>query len=375
MASALHESEERYRLAARATNDVIWDWDIATDIQEWAEALESVFGFRPHEVGVDNGWWGTRLHPDDRNRVRRELDAVLVSDAPVWSTEYRFRRADDSYALVADRGIILRDERGQAIRMIGAMADITEQRRSREEIERLNAELEQRVVERTAQLASVNRELEAFSYSVSHDLRAPLRALDGFSMALLEDCHEALNDEGRYYLQRMRLATQRMGQLIDDLLKLSRVTREEMTRQRVDLTALARSVLSDLQEYEPERQVTVDIEDGLAAEGDPRLLRTALSNLLGNAWKFTSKTPKAQITFGKTTVNGEITFYVRDNGVGFDMAYADKLFSAFQRLHSQTEFEGTGVGLATVQRVIHRHGGRVWADSAVDRGTTFYFTL
>ena len=239
----------------------------------------------------------------------------------------------------------------------------------------MNVELEQRVGERTAQLEAVNKELESFSYSVSHDLRAPLRSIDCFSLALLEDCGEKLNEQGKDYLRRVRAATQRMGRLIDDLLNLARVTREDMRRDPVDLSALARSIAADLKKTEPGRQVAFAIADGVVANGDAHLLRVALENLLGNAWKFTSKHPRTRIEFGVSRQNGTLAYYVRDDGAGFDTTYAGKLFGAFQRLHSNKEFEGTGIGLATVKRVIRRHGGRVWAESGMGRGATFYFTL
>lgn len=238
-----------------------------------------------------------------------------------------------------------------------------------------HAELEQRVGERTFQLAAANKELESFSYSVSHDLRAPLRSIDGFSQALLEDCSEMLSDEGRAHLQRIRKATQRMGLLIEDLLNLSRVSRTEMHTQTLDISALACSIASELQNAQPERQIELRIEDGLKTRADPGLLRVVLENLLNNAWKFTSKRESARIAFGMARENGTPAFFVRDDGAGFDPAYADRLFGAFQRLHAMTEFAGTGVGLATVQRIVHRHGGRIWAESALGQGATFYFTL
>jgi len=239
----------------------------------------------------------------------------------------------------------------------------------------LNDELEQRVKDRTVQLEASNRELEAFCYSVSHDLRAPLRGIDGWSLALLEDYREKLDEKGCQYLNRVRADTQRMGRLIDDLLLLSRVTRGTIQRSRVDLTAIAQSVAARLRETEPERRVEFAAQPGLTAQGDARLLDIVLSNLLGNAWKFSGRRPLARVEFGRTEVGGKPAFFVRDNGVGFDMSYAQKLFGAFQRMHEASEFPGTGIGLATVQRVIQRHGGRVWAEAQVDRGATFYFTL
>jgi len=244
-----------------------------------------------------------------------------------------------------------------------------------EEVRRHAAHLEQRVAERTAQLAAVNDELEAFAYSVSHDLRAPLRSVDGFAQALLEEYVGKLDAAGQDYLRRVRAASQHMGQLIDDLLNLSRLTRSELRMARVDLSRLARGVASELQTREPERRVDFQIADGVFVQGDRRLLRVALENLLGNAWKFTSGRPQARIEFGAKRDGEEPVYFVRDNGAGFDMAYADKLFGAFQRLHGVHEFEGTGIGLATVQRIIHRHGGRVWAEGTVGQGATLYFTL
>ena len=236
---------------------------------------------------------------------------------------------------------------------------------------RMTEDLQRRDIE----LAAVNEELEAFNYSVSHDLRAPLRTIDGFSQALLEDYEDKLDDEGKDYLGRTRAASQRMGRLIDDLLNLSRVTRREMRFKEVDLSAIARQVVVELEEGESGRDVTFEITEGAVTMGDPNLLRTELDNLIGNAWKFTGNHPTAKIEFGITEDDGRPAYFVRDDGAGFDMEYADNLFGAFQRLHGMTEFPGTGIGLATVQRIIHRHGGRVWAEGKVEQGATFYFTL
>ncbi len=260
-----------------------------------------------------------------------------------------------------------------AIFMVSRIAG---ERKRAEDGRRMKAKLERRVAERTHQLDAANKELEAFSYSVSHDLRAPLRSIDGFGQALLEDCADRLDDQGRQYLQRIRNATQRMGVLIDDLLMLSRVTRAEMRRETMDLTQVAQSAIIGLEIIEPNRKVECQVQTGMVADGDPRLIRIVLENLLGNAWKFTQRTDLARIEVGSHTDDtGAPVYYVHDNGAGFDMTYADKLFGAFQRLHAASEFPGTGIGLATVQRIIHRHGGRVWAKGETGKGASFYFTL
>lgn len=252
-----------------------------------------------------------------------------------------------------------------------AIRDISDRKRAQDQVRRLNEELKRRNTE----LETVNNELETFSYSVSHDLRAPLRAIDGFSQALIEDCGDTLSPEEKSHLQRIRAAAERMGQLINDLLMLARTSRHELHRERINLSQCAQEIWCQLKETNPHRHVTCLISENLEAEGDRTLLTLMLENLLGNAWKFTARKPDARIEFGMTQKDSEAEFFVSDNGVGFDMRYADKLFGAFQRLHDATEFPGTGIGLATVQRVVHRHGGRIWAESAVGKGTTFHFVL
>jgi len=268
------------------------------------------------------------------------------------------------------------DSMGRVVGILVFSQDLTEHRRAEAEIRRLNEELEQRVSARTAELRAANQELESFAYSVSHDLRTPLRTIDGFSKLVLEEHGDALPPSAHDYLDRLRAAAQRMGHLIDDLLKLTRVSRSEIHREEVDLSALARQAVEDLRRAHPGRRVDVVVEATPFAKGDPMLLSTVMQNLVGNAWKFTGKAPEPRIEIGsRTEGDGRTAYYVRDNGVGFDMVYADKLFGAFQRLHSYEEFEGSGIGLATVQLIIRRHAGEVWAESAPDQGTTFYFTL
>jgi light-regulated signal transduction histidine kinase (bacteriophytochrome) len=268
----------------------------------------------------------------------------------------------------------VRDQRGEAGGVIAVAFDITERTRAEEEIRTLNLDLERRVRDRTARLEAANRELEAFAYSVSHDLRAPLRAVDGFSQALLEDYAATLDARGKGYLERIRSGAARMGHLIDDLLRLSRLSNAEIRLEEVDLSAMVGSVVAELRETSPGRQVECVITPGIHVVADRALTLIALENLLRNSWKFTGRRAEARIEFGRLSgEGGEVVFYLRDNGAGFDMAYASKLFGVFQRLHDQHEFPGSGIGLATVQRILHRHGGRVWAEGEVDRGATVYF--
>jgi len=274
---------------------------------------------------------------------------------------------------IAGQIYYITSERMQILDLLLSTYELAIQRN--EELQKANTQLETRVTERTVELTQANQELEAFSYSVSHDLQAPLRSMDGFSQILLEGYSDKLDEQGKDYLQRVRSATQRMGMLVDDMLSLSRVTRGEMKQEFVDLSSLVQSITTELQKSQPERQIEFITTPGVTANGDDHLLRILLENLLGNAWKFTGKHPTARIEFGTTQVAGEQVFFVRDDGVGFDMTYADGLFVAFQRLHAADDFPGTGVGLATVQRIVQRHGGRVWAEGEVEKGATFYFTL
>lgn len=288
-------------------------------------------------------------------RITRPLFELTHAAEAIAAGDYSRRVGEDR-----------RDEIGRLGRTFNAMAGQVQEARQR---------LEARVVERTAQLEAANAELEAFSYSVSHDLRTPLRSIDGFSQALIEDAADRLDAKEKGYLQRVRAAAQRMGELIDDLLELSRVARAELRRERISLSEIGHAVAADLKRSTPERTVDLHIQDGLIVEGDGRLVRIVIENLLGNAWKFTRNVTPARIELGVEHDAGKSAYFVRDNGAGFDMTYMDKLFRPFQRLHGETEFPGTGIGLATVHRIIDRHGGRAWAKGAVGAGATVYFTL
>lgn len=299
--------------------------------------------------------------------VSRHTRSLWLSEMPIRTRSGRIRWVrGQSMPKYLDDGSVVWD---------GVIVDVTAQKQAEHAIQQLNEQLERRVADRTAQLSAANRELESFAYSVSHDLRAPLRSIEGFSRILMEEYGSALDATAANYLARVRNASQRMGQLIDDLLSLSRVTRSELKRVRTDLSAIAESVVQELRGETPERSVSVSIHPGLSCLADPSLIRIALYNLIGNAWKFTSRRADARIEFGALIQRNRTVYYVRDNGAGFDMEHAGKLFGAFQRLHSPRDFEGTGVGLATVSRIVDRHGGTVWAESVMDQGATFYFTL
>ena len=315
--------------------------------------------------------------------VRPLMEVTGVAREVVASRDYGRRvakRGEDEVGVLVEafNGMLAGiEQRESALEDANAalQSEIGEHRRAKEEVVVLNQSLERRVAERTAELEAANKELESFSYSVSHDLRAPLRAIDGFASLLVKNQADRLDERGLSHLERVRAATQRMGQLIDDLLRLSRATRSEMARRDMDLSDMAHAIVSDLRVASPDRKVEVVVAPGLRAHADFNLMRTVMENLLGNAWKFTSKREEARIEVGSLEQGGVEVFFVKDDGAGFDMRYADKLFGAFQRLHAMAEYAGTGVGLANVQRIIHRHGGRIWAESEPGRGAAFYFTL
>jgi PAS domain S-box-containing protein len=369
-AELLRRSEARFRgLLESAPDAVVITDDAGRIVLANAQTLQ-LFGYgrdeligQPVEMLLPNKYRGGHV-------AYRTAYAAAPRARPMGAgLELLGQRKDGSEFPVAISLSPSQTEEGMLI--FCDIRDVTDQRETERKIKELNA----RLTRDNSELDALNKELEAFSYSVSHDLRAPLRAIDGFSQALSEDCADQLDASGRGYLERIRGAAQRMGMLIDDLLKLARVTRSEVSIDDVDLAAMARDIARELQAAEPERSVDVEVAEGLRARGDPRLLRIALENLLGNAWKFTSGRDAARIEVGEASGHGAPAFFVRDNGVGFDMAHAARLFGAFQRLHHQSEFAGTGIGLATAQRIVRRHGGQAWAEAEPGRGATFYFTI
>ena len=371
--AALQESEERFRDLTELSTDWFWEQDAGLRFTLLSGGLVHKGGF---------------VIANSLGKCRWELPIEGVSEAdwaqhraclerhePFQDFVYHIRIQSGEYRWYSINGKPLYNPDGSFRGYRGTGNDITARKLAEEGIRHLNATLEQRVLERTASLEASNRELEAFSYSVSHDLRAPLRALDGFSYLLKEEYADRLDDAGQEYLSRIRDASQRMGTLIDDLIELARISRLEMQRVDLDLTTLALEVAETLCEQAPQRQVSWDIAPGLRAHADLVLAKALIDNLLRNAWKFTAERTAARIEVGCKAKDGETIFFVRDDGAGFDQTYADKLFKPFQRLHDAKRFPGTGIGLATVMRVVSRHGGRVWAEGAPDQGAAFYFTL
>ena len=324
------------------------------------EAIERNIAFLLPEPSEDETGLLARPFPDARHGERHET---------------RFRTRDGRIRDIVLGLAPLMGEDGQRIGLICIGRDFTERKRIQDEIRRINAELEQRVQERTAELEAANQELEAFSYTVSHDLRAPLRAMNGFSKLVEEDAGDALSEQSRHMLRRIHAASVKMEHLIEELLKLARLGRQELQRDDANLSGIAEEIHADLAEAQPGRRVSWHIEPGLTARADRVLIKSALDNLLRNAWKFTSKREDAEISFTSSKQGNETVYCVRDNGAGFNPACADKLFLPFQRLHKAEQFEGTGIGLATVHRIVKRHGGRIWAEGAVDEGAAFWFTL
>jgi len=366
------EGSARLAAIVDSSNDAIIGKDLNSIITSWNAGAEKIFGYSAKEM-VGNPI--TRLIPPDR--VQEEVDIInrIKNGETIKHFETLRMTKDGRLINISVTVSPITDKTGKIVGASKVARDITERKRAEQQIRELNTLLEQRVAERTAQLEVANKELEAFSYSVSHDLRAPLRAVDGFSQAVIEDYSSLLPADGQRYLQTIREGAQRMGILIDDLLTFSRLSRAPLRKVEVDTAKLVKRTLDELIPQQEGRDGKISTGELLTCQGDPALLNQVWINLLSNALKYTRDRQPAVIEIGCKSEPGEVTYFVRDNGAGFDMRYAHKLFGVFQRLHRTDEFEGTGVGLAIAQRVVHRHGGRIWAEAAVDKGATFYFTL
>jgi PAS domain S-box-containing protein len=367
------QTEQRFRLLVETAQEGIWTLDDAWRTTYVNRHMTRMLGYSGEEMlGLH---LFTFLDEEGRKALSQRLDwKSAPSQAEARDLQLVRKDGTSIWASLSTTPIF--DEEGNYTGALAMVTDITQRRRAEEQVRQLNAELEQRIADRTAQLEYSNRELEAFAYSVAHDLRAPLRSIASFSDALREDCASQLDAVGQDYLRRIVGGAKRMADLIDGILALSRVNSTELVAVECDLSDMAWAVIAQLRELQPERKVRVIIQEGLRAQGDPKLLRSLLENLLGNAWKFTRERPEAEIELSATrNGRGLATYVVRDNGAGFDMAFKDKLFGVFQRLHAQNEFEGNGVGLATVQRIVRRHGGRIWGEGQPGHGARFFFTL
>lgn len=371
---ALRESEERLQRIVSEAPFPIGLYAEDGEILLVNNAWRRITGYAPEELRTI-GEWAALAYGDRREIARADIESRFSLSDAIHEGEFAIRtKSGERRYWDFSSSPVGRLPDGR--RLVTTMAmDVTERRQAEEELWAYREHLEELVRERTGELEAANREMASFSYSVSHDLRAPLRALDGFSAILAQEYPDRLDERGRGYLDRIRAAARTMALLVDGLLSLTQLSRQELTVAPVDLSALARKIGADLTSLEPGRVVRLIVPDGLTADGDPRLLHVLLENLIGNALKFTSRRPEATIELGRTERDGETVFFVKDDGVGFDMTYASKLFLPFQRLHGANEFPGTGIGLATVHRIVARHGGRIWPESALDAGATFYFTL
>lgn len=373
--SLLRSSEERWKFAIEGAGDGIWDWDILSGKVYYSNRLEEMLGYGQGEIGADLEQWSKLIHPDDTDRVRSDIDRYLKGKTVDYVNEQRLQCKNGRWKWILDRGMIIkRDPSGKPLRMIGTHSDITARKNAEEQLCVLNTELEERINERTQELERLNKELESFCYSISHELRAPIARLEGFSEVIRECVAEGNRDELAYLAERIGASSSRMRLVVDALLQMNRLSRTDLVKETINLSVLSRQILAELLE-EAENRLKILITPNIFGQGDRYLISICMQNLLGNAVKYSAKTPEAMVEFGQSRHSGETVYFVRDNGAGFNMEFAHNLFKPFSRLHSDTEFEGNGIGLATVHRIIERHGGKIRAESEPGKGTTFYFTL
>jgi PAS domain S-box-containing protein len=373
---ALKQSEVRYRRLVESVTDYIYSVKLKDQkaiFMEHGPGSINITGFSPEEYKNDPNLWYRRVYAEDRQKVIEREERAIRGES-VSFLEHRIVHKDGTVRWVRNTLVMRYDEGKYPTEYDAMIVDITETKQAEQKLYQLNSELEQRVIQRTAQLEATNKELEAFVYSVSHDLRSPLRTIGAFSQILLEENNQ-LDKKSRDYIGRIHRAVNRMSSLIDNLLKLSRISQSELIATRVNLSEMVTHISTELQESQPGRKVEWLIAKDIYGNGDEKLLEVALTNLLSNAFKYTSHHPKAQIEFGKKSENDREIFFISDDGAGFNMNYANKLFGVFQRLHQDSEFEGTGIGLAIVRRIIQRHEGDIWAEGQVEKGATFFFTL
>lgn len=363
---ALRKSEARYSALIRASSQVLYSMS-----PDWGEMRQlQGGGFIADTEDPIRDWMDKYIHPEDRKRVRAVIDEAIRS-GKVFELEHRVLRADGTPGWLVSRAVPVRDADGEVVEWFGAASDITERKRAEDEVKRLNVQLAARAEE----LEAANGELEAFNYTVAHDLRNPLNIINGHCQAIRLICGKNLDDQCSEYLEQAYQGTLRMNRLIDALLNFSRMARVELRVERVDLSSIAEAAADELRRSEKERKVTFRLAQGITVDGDAALLRVVMDNLLGNAWKYTAGREEGLVEFGETEVKGNVAFFVRDNGRGFDMSDASRLFSPFQRLAGADGYRGFGIGLATVERIVRRHGGRVWAEGEPGKGATFYFSL
>jgi PAS domain S-box-containing protein len=372
----LQESEYRWKFAIEGSGDGLWDWNVADSVVFFSKRWKEMFGFAENEIGSSMDEWKNRIHSGDAADALVRLQDCLDAKAQTYVSEHRILCKDGSYKWILDRGMVVsRSEDGKALRLIGTVHDISERKQAEAALFQLNAELEQRVTQRTAELETAIYDLENFNYSASHDLRIPLRAVDGFSWLLLNEHSQQLDMEGRRLLTVVRDNTRKMSQFIDDMQSFSHTGRMPMAPAEIDMNDLVREVVEELKPVTAGRDIKLEIGSLPDVYADRPMLRWVMLNLLANAIKFTRPKAAALIEVGARSGDKETVFYVKDNGVGFDMKFADMLFGVFQRLHGVEEFEGAGIGLAIVKRIVTKLGGRVWAEGKVNEGATLFFSI